>query len=90
MTKPGHVSANTLRQQRLLDALGEGPRTWDQLRALLKINDDNLGYTLSELLDLRKIWTVERGGVRVYAIERRTGLVPRFAHPLRRAGDPSH
>ncbi len=87
MTKPGQASATTLRQQRLLDALQGGARTWDELRAALKINDDNLGFTISELLDLRKIWTAERGGVRIYAIERRAGLVPRFQHPLRRAED---
>ena len=87
MTKPGQVPAATLRQQRLLDALQGGARTWDELRAVLKINDDNLGFTISELLDLRKIWTEERDGVRVYAIERRAGLVPRFQHPLRRADD---
>jgi hypothetical protein len=87
MMKPGQVSATTLRQQRLLDALQGGARTWDELRAVLKINDDNLGFTISELLDLRKIWTAERDGVRIYAIERRTGLVPRFQHPLRRTDD---
>ncbi len=87
MTKPGQVPAATLRQQRLLDALQGGARTWDELRAMLKINDDNLGFTISELLDLRKIWTAEREGVRYYAIERRAGLVPRFHHPLRRTED---
>lgn len=86
-TKPGHVSAAMLRQQRLVEALQNGARTWDELRAALKINDDNLGFTLSELLDQRKIWTAEREGVRIYAIERRMGLVPRFQHPQRRAED---
>jgi hypothetical protein len=74
-------------QQKVLEALEEKARTWEELRALTKISDERLGFTIGDLLDLRKIWTVERGDVRVYGIERRTGLVPRFHHPLRRAGD---
>lgn len=81
-------AVKTPRQQKVLDALGGGVRTWEQLRALTKISDDQLGFVLGELLDLRKIWTEERSGVRFYGIERRSGLVPRFAHPARRAGDP--
>lgn len=77
----------TTPQQKVLAALENGVRTWDELRALTKINDERLGFTIGDLLDLRKIWTVQRGEVRVYGIERRVGLVPRFHHPLRRAGD---
>jgi hypothetical protein len=77
----------TSRQQKILEALEGGARTWEFLRALTKMNDDNLGYTLGELLSLRKIWTVQRNDVRVYGIERRTGLVPRSGHPQRRATD---
>lgn len=79
--------ALTSRQQKILEALNEGARTWEYLRGLTKMNDDNLGFTLGELLSLRKIWTVQRNDVRVYGIERRTGLVPRYGHPQRRVTD---
>ena len=75
----------TDRRQKVLAHLEGGARTWDELRALTKVSDDNLGFAIGELLDLRKIWTGRRGDERVYGIERRTGLVPRFAHEPRRA-----
>jgi len=87
MSKTEQTTVAPSRQQKVLDLLEEEERTWYQLRALTKINDDNLGFTLMELLDLRKIWTVRRSGVRVYGIERRTDLAPRYAHERRRAGD---
>lgn len=74
-------------QERILNALQTGARTWDDLRELTKISDERLGFTLGELFDLRKIWTVTRNGVRVYGLERRIGLVPRVSHPLRRSTD---
>ena len=67
------------RRQKVLNILEGGARTWDELRALTKVSDDNLGFAIGELLDLRKIWTGQRGDDRVYGIERRAGLVPRFA-----------
>ena len=78
-----HVSP----QQRVLNALQSGLQTWESLKAATKLNDERLGFTLGELLDLRQIWTVEKQGVRVYGIEGRTGLVPRFSHPQRRSTD---
>ena len=77
----------TMRQQKVLDQLQVGIRTWDQIRAPTKINDDNLGITILELMNQRKIWTAQRNGVRFYGLERRTGLVPRFSHPERRCAD---
>lgn len=77
----------TLRQQKVLNHLQSGVRTWTQLRTLTNINDDNLGMTLWELLSLRKIWTLQRGDVRVYGIEKRTDIVPRFARLQRRQTD---
>jgi len=74
------------RRQKVLAQLEGGSRTWDELRALTKVSDEGLGFAIGELLDLRKIWTGQRGDERVYGIERRAGLVPRFAHS-RRAGD---
>ena len=78
-----HVSP----QQRVLNALQSGLQTWESLKAATKLNDERLGFTLGELLDLRQIWTVEKQGIRVYGIERRTGLVPRLAHLQRRSTD---
>ena len=75
------------RQQKVMDQLQAVTRTWDDLRGLTKISDDNLGLTVLELLNQRKIWVADRDDVRVYGIERRKGLVPRFAHEQRRAGD---
>ena len=87
MAKPEQAAVVNLRQQKIIDALHDGVLTWDELRAATKIKEEGLGFVLGELLDLRKIWTETRGEVRVYGLERRTGLVPRFAHPRRRASD---
>ena len=79
----------TNRQQKILDQLEDGAHTWNDLRGLTKVSDDNLGLAIGELLDLRKIWTGQRGDDRVYGIERRVGLSPRFAPPRRRSVDPT-
>ena len=62
------------RRQKVLAQLEGGARTWDELRALTKVSDESLGLAIGELLDLRQIWTGRSGDVRVYGIERRTGL----------------
>ncbi|HEV7376633.1 MAG TPA: hypothetical protein VGN95_18110 [Pyrinomonadaceae bacterium] len=78
-------------QQRILSVLEDGARTWDALKGLTKINEERLGFSLGELLGLRKIWTmirkIEKNDVRVYGIERREGLIPRSSHQSRRAAD---
>lgn len=74
-------------QQRVLDALQDGILTWDALKGVTKVTDERLGFTLGELLDLRKIWTAQRNDTRVYGIEKRTGLVPRFTYAQRRSTD---
>ena len=61
------------RRQKVLAQLEGGSRTWDELRALTKVSDEGLGFAIGELLDLRKIWTGQRGDERVYGIERRAG-----------------
>ena len=78
---------STTPQQRILSVLERGVRTWDALKGLTKINEERLGFTIGELLGLRKIWTTQRNDVRVYGIERRKGLVPRASHQSRRAVD---
>jgi hypothetical protein len=87
MFNPEQVAGGTLRQQKVLEQLRDSESTWDQLRQRTKINEDNLGLTIWELLTLRRIWTVQRDGVRVYGIERRKGLVPRFGREGRRTTD---
>jgi hypothetical protein len=89
MSKPEQATDPTLRQQKILGQLKGGIHTWEQLRMLTKINDENLGFTIGELLNLRKIWAAQKSEVRVYGIERRTGLLPRFVHEQRRSGDQS-
>ena len=75
-------------QQRVLDALQRAARSWDDLKKVARMNDERLGLMLGELLNERLIWTERRDDdSRVYGIERRTGLVPRFANPQRRATD---
>ena len=87
MSKSKQATVVTWRQQKVLDQLQEGARTWDQIRAPTKINDDNLGITILELMNQRKIWTALRNGIRFYGLERRIGLVPRFSYPERRSAD---
>jgi hypothetical protein len=87
MFQPEPVTTPTLKQQEVLVQLQEGVRTWDQLRALTKINDDNLGFMILALLSQRKIWTAQKNDVRFYGLERRVGLVPRFTPPQRRSTD---
>ena len=83
MAKLEQAAVETVRCEKVTVALGDGARTWDELRALTKINEEWLGLTLGELLDQRRIWTRAQGDVRYYGLERRAGLVPRNAH----AGD---
>ena len=87
MSKPEQVIVATSLQQKILDQLQSRARTWDELRDLTKMNADNLGFVIMELLNQRKIWTVQKGDLRVYGIERRIGLTPRFAREQRRASD---
>lgn len=82
-----YPTTTTRRQQKILDALSKGARTWDELRAQTDVNEEGLGFAIGELLDQRRIWTRETETVRIYGIERRVGLVPRFTHPERRASD---
>ena len=74
-------------QELILEAAAVEEQTWDGLLALTGLGDDRLGLVLVELFNARKIWARERGGVRVYGLERRSGLAPRFSHPLRRSTD---
>jgi hypothetical protein len=78
---------NPISQQRILNLLEGGALTWEALKTLAKINDDSLGFTIGELLGQRKIWTLQKKGVRFYGIERRTGLIARSTHQFRRSAD---
>lgn len=74
-------------QQRVLNALQTGARDWEYLKVTAKLNDERLGLTLNALLNDRLIWTVQHNDKRLYGLEKRLGLVPRFAHPERRESD---
>ncbi len=74
-------------QQRVLNALRDGARDWEYLKGTAKLNDERLGLTLNALLNDRLIWTAQHNETRLYGLEKRTGLVPRFASPQRRVGD---
>jgi hypothetical protein len=87
MTIPEQATVTTLRQQEILNELQEGERTWTQLRDLMKVSDDILGFMLGALLNRRKIWTTQRNEVRVYGLERRDGLVTRYSYTQRRSTD---
>lgn len=80
------MSEGTL-QQRILDALQSRIFTWDDLKEVTRCNDERLGFAIGELLSQRQIWTGQKNEVRVYGLERRAGLVPRFAAIRRRATD---
>ena len=89
MSEPEQEITFKSRLQTVLDQLQAGTRTWDDLRSLTKIKDDNLGLTILDLLNQRKIWATKKDDIRLYGLERRKGLVPRFAHEQRRATDRS-
>lgn len=74
-------------QQRVLAALRAGERDWAYLKAAAQLNDERLGLTLNALLSDRLIWTVQHNDQRLYGLERRQGLVPRFPTRKRRADD---
>ena len=52
-------------EQRILNALQGGILTWDDLKVAANCNDERLGFSLGELLNLRKIWTANKNDVRV-------------------------
>ena len=54
--------------QRVLDAIREGRRTWEEIAAATKLGDSRLGFIFSDLLARKKVKTVHRGGVRVYLL----------------------
>ena len=55
-------------RRRVLDALQAGPRTWEEVAAATKLDDDKLGLILLDLLAGKKVKTLHRGGVRVYLL----------------------
>lgn len=87
MSNLDEATTPTFRQQQVLSHLQDRARSWDELRRLLKINNEGLGFTIGALLSLRKIWTVQKNDIRVYGLERRNGLVPRSSYLQRRSTD---
>jgi hypothetical protein len=54
--------------QRVLDAIREGRRTWEEIAAVTRLGDSRLGLIFSDLLARKKVKTTYRGGVRVYLL----------------------
>jgi hypothetical protein len=54
--------------QRVLDAIREGSRTWEEISAATKLDDNRLGQIFGDLLARKKVKTVHREGVRVYLL----------------------
>jgi hypothetical protein len=53
-------------QQRVLDAIREGSRTWEEIAAATRLGDKRLGLIFIDLLDRKKVKVVYREGVRLY------------------------
>ena len=54
--------------QRVLDAIREGARTWEEISAVTKLHNSHLGLILSDLFARKQVETVHREGVRVYTL----------------------
>jgi hypothetical protein len=55
-------------QQRVLEAIGRGRRTWEEIAAATGLSDRQLGLIFSDLLVHKKVKTLHREGVRVYLL----------------------
>ena len=54
--------------QRVLDAIRQGSRTWEEIGAATNLNNSKLGRIFSDLLVRKKVKTEHRAGVRVYLL----------------------
>jgi hypothetical protein len=70
MLNKAHVPPSDAAQLRVLDALRDGERTWQEIQAVTEFNNDYLGILLGELLGRRMVKTGHRGEVRVYWLPR--------------------
>ena len=68
MPNKGDIPTPTKAQLRVLKAIQDGARTWDEIKAATKIGDDQLGLVLGELLTHKRVRTEMRGNVRVYSL----------------------
>lgn len=55
-------------QRRVLDAVREGPCTWEEVAAATRLGDDELGLILLDLLGRKQVKTLYMGGARVYLL----------------------
>lgn len=53
--------------ERVIDAVRNGARTWDQIQARTRLNDESLGLALMDLFHERHIQSYQVGEERVYA-----------------------
>lgn len=52
--------------RRVLDAIRDGRRTWEEIAAATRLSDRQLGLTFIDLLARKKLKIVYREGVRLY------------------------
>lgn len=70
MLNKAHIPPSDAAQLRVLNALRDGARTWQEIQTLTDFNNDYLGILLGELLGRRMVKTGHRGDVRVYWLPR--------------------
>ena len=56
------------RHQRVLAAIRNGSRTWEEIAAATDLDNSKLGRIFSDLLVRKKVKTEHRAGVRVYLL----------------------
>ena len=54
--------------RRVLDAIRNGSRTWEEVATATRLDDDELGLILLDLLARKQVKTLHREGVRVYLL----------------------
>ena len=54
--------------RRVLDAIREGRRTWEEIAEATQLGSSQLGLIFSDLLARKEVKTVHREGVRVYLL----------------------
>jgi hypothetical protein len=65
-TKKAFQSKAKTAEQSILEILGDGPLTWDEIQKKLHIDDHEIGFAIGELLAQKKLRTELRGETRKY------------------------
>jgi hypothetical protein len=56
------------RHQRVLAAIRNGSRTWEEIAAATNLNNSKLGLIFNDLLTRKQVKSIEREGVRIYLL----------------------